>query len=145
MQPNQSLEISLEDSPGISLPLANVIIQVHLFTKGNYRYSLHAGRTDNNGQLNLSYADIEQWRDSNAKHFLMDYNTPLEECDPTVEIFVPTENSLRQAVENVKEGYGKMPAWAADWPSNNQIESGPQKFELKDGTNRIAIPCKLIR
>ena len=65
--------------------IGNIVVEAHFTTKGNYRYGFKVGRTDESGALNVSYADIEKERRSNAGENLMDYNT-LEDCDPTIEI-----------------------------------------------------------
>ena len=120
MKPGQSIEIQLETSPGNPLELGNVLLEIHLFTRGTFRYGFQAGRTDNNGRLNITYLSLENLRAANAKQFLMDYNTPLVDCDPTVEILAPSEEELRDASDSVLRSYGRRPDWLPTGPQTNR-------------------------
>ena len=84
MQPQQSILVTLETELGVALRANNILIDIKLFTRGNLRYQLKAGRTDANGTLLITYSALAKQRASNAMQFLMDYNTPLTDCDPTV-------------------------------------------------------------
>jgi hypothetical protein len=140
MKPGQTIEVQLEDAAGAPLRLENVFLEIRLFTRGNYRYGFNIGRTDGSGKLRVSYPDVENMRAENAKQSLMDYNTPLIDCDPTVEIRVPTEEELRGRVETVRKTYGTVPKWAQHWPSNGEIEAEPRMIKLEDSLTQVAIP-----
>ena len=93
MKPDQSLEIQLSDHADQPVNLGNVVVEIHFFTGGRYRYAFKVGRTDDAGHLSISYREIERLRGENAVENLMDYNTKLEDCDPTIKIVVPSEGS----------------------------------------------------
>jgi hypothetical protein len=139
MKPDQSIQIQLETTSGMPLALDNALLEIRLFTHGNFRYCFKAGRTDSKGQLRISYSDLESVRALNAKQFLMDYNTPIEDCDPTVELRVPSEKELRDASDKVCKSYGKPPDWATHWPSNGQVEAQPRMVNLADTVTRVSI------
>jgi hypothetical protein len=143
MKPGQIVEIQLEDASGAPLRLGNVFLEIRFFTRGNYRYGFNIGRTDSCGTLRVSYSDVETLRAENAKQSLMDYNTPLIDCDPVIEIRVPTEEELRSRLESVQKSYGTVPAWAQHWPSNGEVEAQPRKIELEDSITQVAISSTL--
>jgi len=139
MKPGQSIQIQLESPSGVPLALKNVLLEICLFTHGNFRYCFKVGRTDSKGELRISYSDLENLRAENAKQFLMDYNNPLEDCDPTIELRIPSEQELRDASENVVKSYGRPPDWAAHWPSNAQVYAEPKKVSLKKPLTQVSI------
>jgi hypothetical protein len=143
MKSGQIIQVQLEDLTGAPLHVENVFLEIRLFTRGNYRYGFNIGRTDGCGKLCVSYSDVEIIRAEHAKQSLMDYNTSLIDCDPTIEIRVPTEEELRSRVETVRKTYGTAPAWAQHWPSNGGIEAQPRRIELGDSITLVAIPSML--
>lgn len=142
MNPNQSIHIQLEDGKGQPLRMRNVLFAIHFFTGGKYRFGFMAGRTDETGESEISYADVEKLRSENAKLFLMDYNTRLEDCDPTVRITIPSERQLRDAVDAASKFKIDSPDWVRDWPQNSKVEAGPQMVELSDPVTNTRIVCK---
>ncbi len=142
MKPEQSIYIQLMDAKEQPLQLGGVLVSIDFFTKGNPRYSFTAGRTDQVGVLRLTYLDIERLRSDNAKLFLMDYNTKLEECDSVVRITVPTDSQLRSRFENATKTFNKSPEWASTWPSNAKIESIPQEIEIIGPITEVKLSCK---
>jgi hypothetical protein len=139
MKPDQFIQIQLETPSGAPLALYNALLEIRLFTQGKLRYCFKAGRTDNNGLLRVSYSDLENLRAANAKQFLMDYNTPLEDCDPVVELCVPSEEELRYASDKISKSYGKPPDWAANWPSNAQLQAQCKVVTLTNSVTRVSI------
>src|SRR5260221_1542340 len=107
MKPNQSVEIQLVDVSGAPLRLGNILLESHFFTNGNLRYSFKVGRTDNNGQLRFSYADVDVIRRQYGAENLMDYNTPLEDCDPAITVVVPSEEQLREQQKSALKFYNR--------------------------------------
>ena len=144
MKPDQVIYIQLVDGKGQPLQLSCVLVDIHLSAKGTHRYTFNAGRTDEMGTLRVSYLDIEKLRTDNAKFFLMDYNTKLEECDSIVRITIPTDRQLRVASENATKVFNKSPEWASVWPSNAQIESAPQEVQLIGPTTELRLICKRL-
>jgi hypothetical protein len=70
----------------------------------------------------------------------MDYNTRLEECDPTVRIVILSEQELLSRQQKVVQSYGKEPDWAASWPSNARVKPQQKAVELAGQFIRVAIP-----
>ncbi len=144
MQPNQSIIIQIVDAENRPLPVGNVIVEVHFFTEGNYRFGFKMGRTNESGELTISYAEVERLRAENAQLFLMDYNTELEHCDSAVKINVPSEKQLRDASRAALKAYGVEPDWAKPWPSNIRVESKPVVVSLDAPITRASVPSKLL-
>jgi hypothetical protein len=140
MQPKQSLAIQLTSLPGCEVKTGDILLDIKLFTRGSFRYQFKAGRTDAKGKLSITYADLEFQRASNAKLFLMDYNTPLTDCDPLVEISIPSDRELKIASEYVEQNFGTVPTWATPWPSNAIVEGLPQKVTLTSDTTSVSYP-----
>jgi hypothetical protein len=144
MKPGQSIQIQLTDERARPLRIDNIVVQVEFFTKGNYRYGFEAGRTDENGRLIVSYDDVEKQRHKSSMKNLMDHNTKLEECDPTVRLTILTEQELRLKRQKVGQFYEKEPDWAAIWPSNAYIEAEATKVELSSETVSVEIRARKI-
>ncbi len=142
MKPNQSIEIQFVNSNGEPLRLSNVVVELHCFTKGNFRYGFKVGRTDESGYLHVSYTDVEKMRQNNAKENLMDYNTKLDDCDPRVTVVIPTEQQLRQQYDNALRFYQAPPPWAKNWPSNAKVKTQEKSVELAQQTTRVEIPAQ---
>jgi len=140
MKPGQTINIQLTSGDGKPLPIGDVLVLVNLFTGGRYRYGFIAGRTDERGRLNISYDDIEMLRRTNAKEFLMDYNTKLEDCDPLVQIVVPSQEDLLARKERVFENFGRTPDWAVTWPSNAKVKAQESTVKLVRQTVEAFIP-----
>lgn len=144
MKPSQSIEIQLVNDHGEPLPIGNVVVEVHFATKGNYRFGFKVGRTDESGALDVSYADIEKVRRSNAEENLMDYNTKLEDCDPTVKVTIPSERKLREQHDNAMRFYQAPPAWAKEWPSNAQVKENEKSVELIGQVTSVRIQAERV-
>src|ERR1700734_1273658 len=112
MKPGQAIHVQLSDVNGKPLAIENILVEIHLFTTGNYRYGFEAGRTDANGQIVVTYQDLETQRQENGAFFIMDYNTPLEDCDPVAKFVVPAEYELRRRQQEVIKVFGKEPTFA---------------------------------
>lgn len=144
MKPNQAISIQLTDTEDHPLAVGNVLVEIHFFTRGLARYAFKAGRTNERGLLDISYANIEKLRLENARLFLMDYNTRLEECDSAIRITIPPERELRYAFEKTKNAFGESPAWARDWPANALVESIPGEIELIGTITDLKLVCKQL-
>jgi hypothetical protein len=88
------------------------------------------GKTDENGQLNISYADIENLRHDSSLEFLMDYNTPLIDCDPYVVVIVPSNEDLLTMKRDALENFDRIPDWAISWPSNSNEKTIKVNIDL---------------
>jgi hypothetical protein len=143
MNPGQKVFIQLVSEKGEPVVPDNVLVDIDLYTVGNFRYKFIIGRTDQAGQLNFTYSDVEKLRLDNAHYFLMDYNTRLEECDPTIRISVPSEHELKARNENAVRSFHKSPEWAAHWPSNGKIVTQAKSVKLAAETTRVELVCVL--
>jgi len=141
MKPGQSLEIRLVDSKGQPAHLSNIVVEVHFFTRGNYRFGFKVGRTDESGHLSTSYSEIEALRGRDAEENLMDYNTRLDDCDPTVEIVVPSERELREQANNAQRIYQTLPDWAEIWPSNARANAAEASVQLVGQIVFVQVTC----
>jgi hypothetical protein len=130
MKPGQAIHIQLTDAEARPLPIDNVLVQIEFFKNGNYRYGFEAGRTDDRGQLIVSYDDVENQRRKRSVENLMDYNTRLEDCDPVAKITILSDRELRSREQKVLKNYGREPDWAQAWPSNARVEADQKTIEL---------------
>jgi hypothetical protein len=143
MRPDQSIEIQLVNGDGKPLAISHVLVNIYFFMKQNFRYSFGLGFTDANGHLHASYGDIEQSRKKNSEFWIMDYNTKLDDCDPRVKIFIPSEQYLRDANERALRTFGEPPLWAKNWPANARVkvQSEETYIDLRGPTTHVEIPA----
>ena len=144
MQSQQSLSIHLKSPSGDTLRIENVLFEVTFFTHGTVRYRFFIGSTDSMGILRASYDDIERIRRRNAEQFIMDYNTPLEECDDLIEVAAPSESALRRIAENVTKIFGASPDWSLKWPANCKVTVWPSKISLGNGLTVVPMTAELV-
>lgn len=145
MKPGQSIEIQLEDNSGKDLPLRDVVVRLRLFTNGNFRYAFHVGLTDRCGHLSVSYDDVEGLRSENAHHFMMDYNTRLEDCDPQISVVVPSEPTLREQYDAVMRHFGTPPEWSNPWPANGAlIVTDEVRAPLAEAVTEVRVRSQLV-
>jgi hypothetical protein len=130
MKQGQEIHVQMSTKEGQPLPVGNILLLIHFFVGGNYRFGFELGRTDDAGHLTVSYDEVEKRRHSAAQEFLMDYNTKLEECDSAVQIIAPSEQDLLSRKQRVIENYGRIPDWAVAWPSNARIRPQTRRVEL---------------
>jgi hypothetical protein len=139
MERSQSIDIQLVGPNGKPAAVSNVMIDLSFFTKGNFRYRLGIGRTDDSGRLRVTYAEVEAVRQRNAEFDLMDYNTKLEQCDSRVDINIDSEDELRKRYKNALRSYAEPPQWAKPWPSNASVRSQKKTVELNSPTTCVEI------
>ncbi len=146
MNPDQSIEIQLVNGDGKPLAVANVLMNIYFFTRGNFRYAFELGFTDSNGHLGASHADIERTRKKNSEFWVMDYNTKLEDCDPQIKIFIPSEQYLREANKNAIAAFREPPPWAKTWPANVRLKMQNEEMyvELKGPMTHVEVPAQLV-
>jgi hypothetical protein len=148
MKPEQIIKIQLVTGRGEPLRLDKVFSSVRLFTKGNYCYGFRLNSTDENGQLIIRYDDIEKARKSSAQESIMDYNTPLKDCDDEIGIQIPEAQDLEKAYEIAKRWAGKgvaspeMEAWLT--ANNAKIKAEEVSVSLHDGENLVRVPCVVL-
>jgi hypothetical protein len=144
MKPGQTIHIQLTDAEARPLPIDNVLVQIEFFTNGNYRYGFEAGRTDDRGQLIVSYDDVENRRRKCSLENLMDYNTRLDDCDPIAKIAILSERELRSREQKVVRNYGREPEWADAWPSNARLEAEEKTVELSGQTVNVEVLARRV-
>ena len=143
MKPSDSFVVQLADETGQPIRLSDVSISVDLFLDGKHRYGFRLGPTDEEGHLDVSYADVEEERLDNLKAQSWDYKTRLDECDPVVRFSVPTQAELDQAVKTATSfNLGVMPPDAEWWSraNNRKISCLPVDVVPADGV-AVTIVC----
>lgn len=127
------LKVELVRLDGIALALANVALDINFYVSGVKLYSFSAGETDAKGVCSMNYQHVfEQWLE-NRRLFLMDYNTPLQDCDDEVGIWAPSATELDRRLSAVKRWYGKNSDEAegiVERSNNHLIDSGEQKIKI---------------
>jgi hypothetical protein len=133
---NQDLTVQLLDGQGEPLRIPGVLLDIRFYVGGQFRYSFPLGQTDAEGVCSTSFESIERQLEANRRLFLMDYNTPLRDCDRTVGVAVPTGAELKE----------RASARAKWWPetigpgnasANDLLRCPEQKFELQRGSGKL--------
>ena len=82
---------------------------------------------------------MQKQLESNRKLFLMDYNTPLDDCNSLVGIVAPTDEELAERRAAREKWFG-----ASDdgYVTNHSITCDEQRFELKrEADNHFNLVC----
>lgn len=131
------------------MQVSGVSLAVDFLIRGRYRYGFWSEPSDENGEVRISYEQMESSRHENALFFLMDYNTPLDECDEAMRVH------LRDA-EELREMHEKASRWFKDPESTKRRDdrmNGPNKlfhsasleFELEEaGATIVELECRLV-
>ena len=132
--------VRLVDAKGDGVQIANVLVDVRFYMQDRYRYGFTLGRTGADGLLDTNLADIQAKLDENRSYFLMDYNTPLSDCDGAVGIYVPTSDELTE------REVGRLKWWPEREPlvktANHLVICVEQKFTMRrDAPNDFALAC----
>ena len=146
MRPGQAIEIQLVDEQGRRVRLPNVLMMITLFEKGgHYRYVFDLGLTAPDGSIRVGFADLDHQRMERGLYSLMDYNTPLTECAPGVEVSVPSDEHLREREKGIWEWNPRsVPAWLVRWPANGALAPvAPRRVTLDGAVTRLEIPVSL--
>lgn len=102
MRDDFTIELQLADRSGAPVARERVLVDVIVFLHAKVRYKFNVGMTSALGKLTVNFDQLEKVRLENQKMFLMDYNTPLVDCDPKVEFSVPGEKELQERVVAIK-------------------------------------------
>lgn len=105
MNINEGLLVSIVDSTGRSVPIADVIVDAVFFAGDQQRYQFSAGSTDANGQLKAGFDHFERERMQNSLQSIMDYNTKLEDCDSRIRLHAPSLDELKSRLNAVEHWY----------------------------------------
>lgn len=147
MRPGQKIQIQLIDDSGRPVPIANVLPEVRLFYRGRterHRYAFKTWATDSEGRCEIRYEDLEDLRHLLGSADLMDFNTPLTECGPLVEVRIPSEDEFQEMKRGPWRRSWWRPAWLTDWPANGQLEPvEPRRVKLEGRVTRVEIPVRL--
>ena len=149
MQPGQKIEIQLVDKSGNPVRIAGVIPYIRLFHRGygeRPRYTFQGWPTNAAGRSEVTFNDLDEDRIMLSFSNLMDFNTPLAECDPTVEIWIPPESHFEEARRRILEWPSRSrPAWLTAWPTNGKLGPvAPSKVTLRGRTTLVEITVDLL-
>jgi len=145
MKKRTSLDIQLTDANGAPLSIANVVLDATLYTQGRKRYQFYAGKTDALGHLHLTVDSLEKERRRNQVFSMMDYNTVLDECDPRIDLAVPSAEELRQQQIAIRkwfpENAGDLKRTEAS--NNGVVCCSPAQVSLIDDGEELS-PIRLV-
>jgi hypothetical protein len=143
-----TFDVEVVDSDGHPIPLANLSVDVVLYSGGRPRYRFEAGTTDRRGHLHTSYEALELQRQHNQQQFAqLDYDTSLTECDDTIGLAVPTFDELGERLARVQEWF---PEYASALEARVK-KSGNREFGSADvkkvaaNGSRIAVQLAVER
>ena len=137
----EELTVQLRDAEGEPVRVAGVHLDLLFYVEGRFRYSFSLGRTDVHGVCRTTFEDVEQQLEANRRLFLMDYNTPLSDCDRLVGITAPAASEL------VEREASRAKWWPDEPPmyvgaANDRVRCPEQKFELRRGSgNAFELVC----
>lgn len=112
------MKIQLLDEQRRPVELENILVEATFFVERRRRYVFDAGRTNQHGQIEIGFADFERQRRDQAEFDIMDYNTPIANCDPVIQLSIPSRSELEHRHQQVMTAYGTPPPWASNWPAN---------------------------
>jgi hypothetical protein len=147
VKPTQTLVIQIGNELGKPLLLLGIYIDVEFYISGQHRYGFRFGPTDHNGRLRITYSDVETKRAIEAKIFLMDYNTPLDDCDDCLKVKIPSADELKKAYEwNTKWFADKASEDAKGWlnAANGKIKANETSVKLHGIETIVSVPCSVV-
>ena len=147
MKPEQIILVQLVDENGKQVQMGSVYVHLYLYTLGDFRYCFDFGPTDTLGNLRITFEEVEGKRIEAGKTSLMDYNTPLGECDNRVCIKVPSKKNLQDAYEAATSwNQGIPPEFAKPWltANNMKIKASETFVELREKETIVPIKCEMM-
>jgi hypothetical protein len=137
------LTVRLRDGNGDAVRIAGVHLDLRFYTQGRFRYSFSLGKTDVHGACHTTIEQLESQLEANQRLFLMDYNTPLAECDTLVGIVAPRAGELVEREAARAKWWPNEPSMSAR-AANDRVHCQEQKFELnRGGTNVFELICEV--
>jgi len=125
--------------------MKEVFIDAVVFLRKHVRYRFSLGTTDSAGLMEVSFDQLEQIRRRNQKNNLMDYNTPLQECDSTFELLVPREEELEQRLEAARRWFAEDADFLAKKMAiskNGEIDCASLKVDVDTETaEKVLLKC----
>ena len=94
---------------GQPLKAADLMVAINVRLHDQYYYGNILGLTGPDGVVGLDRDELDLRFASDASAFPSDYKTPLEECDPVVEIALLSGAEIQKALEAIRE-YGGVNA-----------------------------------
>jgi hypothetical protein len=137
------ITVRLNDAKGEPIRVSGVHLDICFYIERRLRYSFSLNRTDAHGISRTSFEEIERQLEANRRLFLMDYNTPLSDCDPLVGIVAPT------AADLVEREAARAKWWPDEPPmyvgaANDRVRCPEHKFELCRGNgNEFELVCEM--
>ena len=119
MNKNFEMEVQLVNEVREPLELRGVSLDAEMYLNGRIRYRFEVGVTDSRGKLRFTFQDLEQSRLSNQEFALMDYNTPLEECDANLGLIVPSMAEIEQRQLAIDKWFSHVD----DQPMRQKVEA----------------------
>lgn len=136
------LTVQLRDPKGEPLRLAGVHLDIRFYNAGRFRYSFSLGRTDADGICRTTLEEVQRQLQANQRLFLMDYNTPLSDCDTMIGIVAPTARELSEREAARSKYWPEEPQMDAG--ANDRVHSLEQKFELRRrSANAFDLVCEV--
>jgi hypothetical protein len=136
-----ALAVQLCNRTGDVVRVAGVHLDIRFYMEGRFRYSFLLGQTNSQGISPISFDHLQRQLEANQRLFLMDYNTPLADCDNLVGIIAPTGAELIEREAYRAEFWPHEPAKYAGAAANDRVHSGEQKFDLCHG---VGIAFELV-
>ena len=143
MDPETEIIVQLVGKDAQPIELAGIEIDVRFYTGGQTRYTFILGRTDENGAVRAQLDEIERQLEENQRILLMDYNTPLDDCDPVVGIIAPSVEELVQREVARRKWWPERDV--SPETSNRAVRCSEQKFDLSQtAPNEFNLICERI-
>jgi hypothetical protein len=138
------ITVQLCDGKGNPLSIAGVHLDVRFYTRGRFRYSFSLGATDVHGSSCTTFGELERQFQANRRFFLMDYNTPLSDCDTLVGVAAPTADELAEREAARSKWWPEAPPLYLG-AANDRVRCREQKFQLPhDGSDSaLSLVCEL--
>jgi hypothetical protein len=147
MKPSQTLTLKVLDESKKPLLLSGIYVDLDFYMNGQQRYGFRFGPTNHRGELRIGYQDVEKKRVADSKYNLMDYNTPLDDCDDLVRISIPSMDKLKDAYEwKIKWFADKSSEDAKGWlnAANAKIKADETSVKLHGIETIVSVPCSVV-
>jgi len=136
------VEVRLVTRSGEPLRVPGVLLDIRFYVDGQFRYSFSLGRTDEEGVSRTTMEEIERELAANRRFFLMDYNTPLSDCDTAVGIVAPTARELAER-EAARAKWWPEALDLYDGAANERVHCAEQRFQFQpERVNAFSLVCE---
>lgn len=143
MKDDFKFAVQLADRDGS--PITKVVfIDAIVYLKRKVRYRFNLGATDSSGLIEVSFSRLEQIRQENQEGNIMDYNTPLTDCDSIIELVVPSAMELEQRREAARHWYGEDGSSAPGIveSQNEEIACAPTTVDVDaEAGGKVLLQC----